>query len=161
MKRLRSQGGFIEFQLSPSESLLFAAILSRYPCLPPAHQPLSKGRKLPDAAADQRLLDEALAEQRRENKQQLDLLLADPKRFREHGADWRLSLTPGDVEWLLQILNDIRVGSWVRQGSPEDPYQHLTKKTAVDLELMEMSGYFQMNLLAGLNASSLPGRPNQ
>jgi hypothetical protein len=159
VKRLRSKGEAIEFQLEPWEGVMLAAILDRYPCLPPAHQPLSKGRQVPDALADQRLLDEALAEQRQENQQQLDRLLADSKRFRESKAGWRLSLAPGDLEWLLQVLNDLRIGSWVKLGSPEAPYGRPNERTAPDLELMELSGYFQMELLAGLNSPSPPGTP--
>jgi hypothetical protein len=140
---------------------MLVAILTRYPCLPAAHQPLSKGGQMPNAAADQRLLEEALAEHRRENKRQLDLFLADPNRLRENQTGWRLSLLEGDLEWLLQILNDIRVGSWVNLGSPEDPYQGLNEKTALHVELMDMCGYYQMQLLAGLRVPNPPGRASE
>ena len=60
--------------------------------------------------ANQQLLDEALAEQRAENKKQVQALLADPRRFEHTETGARLSLSPAEVEWLLQVLNDIRVG---------------------------------------------------
>ena len=88
--------------------------------MPPAHQLLSKAGRLPDPEANQQLLDEALAEQRAENRRQLQALLADPRRFAHTETGARLSLSPAEVEWLLQVLNDIRVGSWVRLGSPDD-----------------------------------------
>ena len=41
-------------------------------------------------------------------------------RFTWRKTGCRLSLSQADLEWLLQILNDIRVGSWVILGSPEE-----------------------------------------
>lgn len=152
MKRLRSKEGSVEFQLEAWEGSMLAAVLGRYPCLPPAHQPLSKGGQVPDGAANQLLLEEALAEQRGENKKQLDRLLADPKRFRESKGGWRLSLARGDVEWLLQVLNDVRIGSWARLGSPEDLDDVRGEATGPDVGAMELAGYFQMSFLSGLDA---------
>ena len=101
------------------EKRLLPQILKLYPRVPPAHHVLSKSGRLPDREANQRLLDEALAEQRAENKKQLQALLADPRRFEHTETGARLSLSPAEVEWLLQVLNDIRVGSWILLGSPE------------------------------------------
>jgi hypothetical protein len=56
------------------------------------------------------------------------------------------------MEWLLQVFNDIRVGSWVLLGSPEDNIE----AALVDADSarifwdMEMAGNFQMQLLAAL-----------
>ena len=57
-----------------------------------------------------------------------------------------------ELEWLLQILNDVRVGSWIILGSPEQAmeFKLLNEKTAADFWAMEMSGQFQMNFLAAL-----------
>ena len=111
---------------------------------------LSKSGRLPDREANQRLLDEALAEQRAENKKQLQALLADPRRFEHTETGARLSLSPAEVEWLLQVLNDIRVGSWVILGSPEEKPAELNAANAPHFLAMEMAGYFQMQLLEAL-----------
>jgi len=150
VKRLPSTAASLEFHLEPWEGVMLAAVLSQYPCLPPAHQPLSRNGQGPDTLADQRLLDEALADQRRDNQRQLTRLLADTTRFRQSDKGWRLSLAPGDAEWVLQILNDIRVGSWAKLGSPDDLDELRGDQPNPDVGLMETAGYFQMRLLAGL-----------
>ena len=99
----------------------------------------------------QRLLDEALAEQRAENKKQVQALLADPRRFEPTQTGAHLSLSRAEVEWLFQVLNDVRVGSWVRLGSPEGKPREVTPATAPHLVAMEMAGYFQMQLLEALD----------
>ncbi len=150
MNLIRSTGQQLQFRLGRREKQVLLDLLGLYPCLPAARQPLSKAGGLPDAAGSQALLDEALAEQRRENRGQLQALLADPRRFQEQETGWRLSLSPADLEWLLQILNDIRVGSWVLLGSPEGRLARLDEKTAAHYWAMEMSGQFQVQFLEAL-----------
>ena len=150
MKLIRSTKQQLEFRLGRREKQVLLDLLKLYPCLPAARQPLSKSGGLPDPATGQALLDEALAEQRQENRRQLQALLADPGRFREQETGWRLSLSPSDLEWLLQILNDIRVGSWVLLGAPEERLAQLDEKTAPHYWAMEMSGQFQMQFLEAM-----------
>ena len=116
MRLVRTTKTRLFFHLGHWEAHLLLEVLNLYPCLPPAHQKLSKAGRLPESDANQRLLDEALAEQRAENRKQLQALLADPRRFQQTAAGCRLSLSRAETEWLLQVLNDIRVGSWVRLG---------------------------------------------
>ncbi len=149
MKIERTADNYV-LQFGKREMAVLLQILRLYPRIPPAHQRLSKSTRLAEQEASQRLLDEALAEQRAENKKQLESLLADPKRFRETEAGWRLTLSPGDFEWLLQILNDVRVGSWITLGSPEEKFERLNQETAPHLWAMEMSGFFQMRMLEGI-----------
>jgi len=134
-----------QFQLASREKDLLLEILCLYPRIPPGHQPLSKAAGLDDSS--QRLLDEALAETRSQNKKELEALLADPKRLRQQPTGWRLALSSSEVEWLLQVLNDIRVGSWIQLGSPEAPLTALNAKTAPHLSAMEIAGSFQMRFL--------------
>jgi len=53
---------------------------------------------------------------------------------------------------LLQVLNDVRIGSWIELGSPERPLEALGAKTAPAVWAMEMAGAFQMSLLELLRA---------
>jgi len=131
---------------------LFLELLPLYPRTPAAHRKLSKSSILPDAEAAQKLLDDALAEQRDQNRQLLEQLMLDLARFQVQPTGLKLVLSEADTEWLLQVLNDIRVGSWVLLGSPEDPHtvEQLTEETVPNLWAMEMSGYFQMHLLKAL-----------
>lgn len=156
MKRIRGKQDEIAFELVAREKQLLLQLLKRYPCVPPAHHRLSQQTTLPNAEANQKLLDEALAEQRAENRRQLALLLKDPKRLRDTPHGCRLSLRPSDFEWLLQVLNDIRVGSWIAIGCPDERLHELepTPQTLPHLWAMELAGHFQFHLLKGMSGGT-------
>ena len=147
MKLVKATKGRLIFELGQREKRSLPQILMLYPCVPSGHHVLSKSGRVPDREGNQRLLDEALAEQREENRRQVRALLADPRRFEQTGAGARLSLSPTEVEWLMQVLNDIRVGSWVILGSPDQKPAEVTPANARHFLAMEMAGYFQMQLL--------------
>jgi len=147
MKRIKATKSKLVFELGQREKRSLPQILKLYPCVPAAHHVLSKSGRVPDLAASQELLDEALAEQRAENRKQVEALLADPRRFGHTEMGARLSLSPAEAEWLMQVLNDIRVGSWVILGSPDKKPAELTAANAAHFLAMEMAGYFQMQLL--------------
>ena len=154
MKLIRRSDTKLFFHLGQREGSLLLQVLKRYPRVPSAHQPLSKSGLVPNQRENQRLLDEALAEQRADCKKQLQALLADPRRFHKVDAGFRLSLSPADAEWLLQVLNDIRVGSWVNLGSPDGSLEGLNARTAADFWAMEMAGAFQSLLLEALEGGT-------
>ena len=158
MRLLRTTKDKYLFYLSNRDKELFLKILSLYPRVPVAHQHLSKTGAVPQQDEAQRLLDEALAEQRNEHKHRLQTFLAGTDRFEPLGNGWRFSLSPGDLEWLLQILNDVRVGSWISLGSPEPKLEldALNEKTARDFWAMEMAGAFQVVLLEAVGGSAAP-----
>ena len=150
MRLLRAGNGFV-LQLGKREKHLLTELLKLYPQIPPAHRYAKGSSPLPESSL--KLLDEALAEQRTANQRQVKALLGDPRRFEQAEGAWRLALSAAEVEWLLQVLNDVRVGSWLALGSPEqlhDPTQ-LTQANAAHFWSMEMAGFFQMELLASLN----------
>jgi hypothetical protein len=148
MKLLRVERKRFIFRLSKSEKRLFLAVLDRYPLVPSAHQPLSKATA---READQRLLDDALAEHRRENKKQLRTLLKSKRRFATTKTGCDMKLSAGDIEWLLQVLNDVRIGSWIALGSPDDDWRMVMDDgAAAHACALELSGYFQSQLLQAL-----------
>ena len=149
MKLLHFQKDRYIFHLEKWEKHLLTLILRLYPVIPSAHQPVSKSAASDDKA-NQRLLDEALAEQRNENKKLVEALLADASRFRDTKAAARLRLSAVDVVWLLQVLNDVRVGNWILLGSPEvvDFWSlDADDRNAPYARAMELAGFFQMRLL--------------
>jgi len=152
VKFLRLQNDRYIFHLGKPESELFTLILRLYPVIPPAHQPLSKSNE-PVNEAHQRLLDEALAEQRRENKTLVESFLTDAQRFQVTDAAAHMTVTAGEMEFLLQVLNDVRVGSWLLLGSPTaEPLEIApTNPNAPHLWAMELAAMFQMNLIRTLN----------
>jgi hypothetical protein len=149
VKRLKSTKEHIVLQLGLQEKLLLVQILDLYPRIPAAYQPLSKSAGL--EPSNQRLLEEALAEQRVENKKSLTAILSDSKKFSANQSGWVLSLTAGEMEQLLKVLNDIRVGSWLSLGSPELSVLPLNKQTSPDFWAMEMAGLFQMSFLEAMH----------
>lgn len=152
MNLLKLENGDFTFHLSKREKLLLLAVLDRYPLIPSRHQPLSKSAASAESETDQRLLDEALAEHRQENKRRLQTWLENEQRFTKTDSGWHLLLNRSEIEWLLQVLNDIRVGSWIILGSPEKDLWDFTlnEKTAPLGWTMEMAGWFEAALLEAL-----------
>ena len=154
MRLLSSSAGRLAFQFRRNEAEIFRELLALYPLVPATHHQLSKSAdELHEA---QHLLDEALAERRQENKRQLDQWLNDPQRFvpSEKGHTLRLELTTAEADWLLQVINDIRVGSWLRLGSPDPHAEEQLEPTEENLRYywaMELGGLFEMLLLSALD----------
>lgn len=141
------------FQLASREKLLLLELLKAYPQTPPSQRLVSKSTQLPDQPTSQRLLDEALAEQRTENKRKLHTLLNDPHRWQAQQNHWHLRLSSSDLEWMLQVLNDIRVGTWVELGSPEQWSEMISPEKTPHVWKMELAGAFQMAFLHALEGS--------
>jgi hypothetical protein len=157
MKRLPSEPGRFLFQLGKREKDLLLTVLRQYPLVPVAHHTLRRGQP-PDAdPASQKLLTEAMASNRQEQKGRVGALLEDPERFVPQGTGYRISFSREEMEWLLQVLNDVRVGSWLLLGCPdpdEGKAPEVTEANARYLFLMELSGHFECVLLAALDEPS-------
>jgi len=152
VKLLRASRHRLTFLLASQEKQVFGQLLELYPRILPAHHRVSKSASSPHPEESQRLLDEELAEQRAAHKKQIRTLLNHPERFEPaEKGEWRLSISRTEGEWLLQVLNDIRVGSWLNLGSPEDIRAAFNDNTAADFWAMEVSGFFQIQLLGALN----------
>ena len=138
------------FQISKQEVEWLLAVLKFYPQLNSDYHQISQGVAA-EIVAGQQLLEEAMAQRRGEHKRKLDQFLATPGRFRLEAPDqFRFTLTAEQMEWLLQVLNDVRVGCWVKLGRPElepVPPGKLTAAEARTLSALEFSGFFQMVLL--------------
>ena len=150
MKALRVENDRYFFELGHREKALFELLLRLYPVIPSAHQPLSKTSNAPEE--HQKLLDEALAEQRKENQRHVEALLTEAGRFKDSKSGVEMILTAGEIEWLLQVLNDVRVGNWLLLGSPEEhPQFDPESKDAPYVMMMGLASNFQMDLLDAIN----------
>ena len=157
MKLLRASNSSQVFHLVRREKQLLLETIRLYPLVPASHHRLDEAGKGPNADENQRLLEEALAEQRQENRRQVLAMLDEPQRFRPTQSGFELTLTPADIEWLLQVLNDVRVGCWLALGEPEPGEKpELTEHNAKYLLAMELSGFFQSGLLAALGVNESP-----
>ena len=101
--------------------------------VPPGHRSVSLGLEEGLVVEFQTLLNEALADQRLAHKQRLITWLAEPDRFRKTKRGFRMTLARDDSEWLLQVLNDIRVGHWLLLGSPDSA---VTGPPTLELEMV-------------------------
>jgi len=122
VKLIKQTKGRRVFQITRREKQLLFEILKLYPLIPIAHHRLSRTADADAIEADQRLLEEALAERRKENRKQLIAMLTDENRFVAAGDAFRFTVSAHQTDWLLQILNDIRVGSWVKLGCPDEEH---------------------------------------
>jgi len=157
VKLIRSdQRGFV-FRLSKREKHLLLQTLQLYPLVPASHHRLGKTGDSPEDEERQHLLDEALAEHRRENRRQLQAMLNEPQRFVETESGFQLTLGAAQMEWLLQVLNDIRVGSWLALGEPEQGEEPEPDKHNAHCYLaLEVCGIFETALLAALGVQQSP-----
>ncbi|MBL68711.1 MAG: hypothetical protein CMO74_09745 [Verrucomicrobiales bacterium] len=155
MKTLTHEDGHRRVRLTTNEKELLLTLLPQYPKLPNHHP---NGSDDSDANP---LLKEALADLRNKNRATTRAFLADTSRFQPDGKDWILTLTDTDLEWLLQVLNDLRVGSWRALGSPQQDedgsyvnFDHLTDENIGDLWTMEICGALQYELLKELHGEN-------
>jgi len=154
---LRTGKSGLVFQLGQREQQLLLGTLELYPLVPAAHHRLSRSGGVPHPDENQRLLEEALAEHRQENRRQILAMLNEPERLRATKSGFELKLTHPQVEWVLQVLNDVRVGSWLALGEPEPGEEpEITKQNARYLLALDVCGMFQSFLLAALGVSQSP-----
>jgi hypothetical protein len=143
-------------ELNDQEKSLFLVIISLFPQVPVAHHQLSQRADLPDAGTNQLLLEESLKMQKNENQAWIKSTFKDPGRFLpvktgENGFLYHLAVTRPEIEMLLQIFNDVRLGSWLALGSP-DVEQKRKKVSAARppsplMQRLELAGLFEMFFL--------------
>jgi hypothetical protein len=138
------------FRISAREEALLLSMLRLYPALDNSRHRISQDPKSA-ASSEQRLLEESMGQLRVAHKRKVDALFQSPHRFFKDALGERhLVMTAAQLEWLLQVLNDIRVGSWVRLGCPDlekPPPMHLTRASTRSLQAMHICGEFQLALL--------------
>ncbi len=155
MKLLRTDHNQLIFQLGKGEQQMFLDIIKLYPLVPPAHHRLRKWTPTVLRDDSQRLLEDSLAVHRAENRRHVLAMLNEPQRFRETEAGFELALSPAQAEWLLQVLNDVRVGSWLALGEPDDlDAPKIDENNAAYVMAMEAAGYFEATLVESFGERS-------
>jgi hypothetical protein len=156
VKLIQRDGESFLFHISKREKGLLFEVLKLYPLIPIAHHRVSRTTAAPAVAESQKLLESALADRTRENKRQLLAMLTRESRRQEADGGHRLKFTAPQMEWLLQVLNDIRVGSWIILGEPDGKKAksiELNDENARYYAAMEFCGLFQMTLLDAFQQS--------
>ncbi len=153
MKLIRTRREKFIFAINPQEKLLLDEVLNRYPLVSATHHRLSRKSNIAQPNDHQRLLEESLAAQREENRKNVRAMLDQPGHFKTTAAGSQLTVSGPEIEWLLQVLNDVRVGSWIALGSP-DPEQDKKivyhKDMLPHFQMMELAGAFEMVFLDAL-----------
>ncbi len=149
MKFLRATSQERFYAIRPSELQMLLIVLGSFPVLSRS-QPLSVSGNVEELGDAQKLLDEAMSAHWSGMRQELETWTNSPDRFRqvEGQLEWRIE--NDRREWLLQVLNNVRVGSWIELGSPDDlelAQQQAGGDTVHHLALMEMAGMFLSALL--------------
>lgn len=161
MKLLRRDGDTFDLQLGRQEKEVLLRVIQLYPLVPAAHHRLSRGTQIPDQEENQKLLDDSLRAQRQANQKQVAALLNEPGRFAAAGKGLRVTFTRGEMEWLLQVFNDLRVGSWLALGSPDfSATTELPKgpDSLRHLAIMDMAGALE-GLFLGAISGTTPAAP--
>ena len=154
MKLIRTRRDKWVFEISLPEKRLLFEVLKLYPLISPSHHRLSRKSNVAQPNDHQRLLEESLAAQRKENRKQVLAMLNEPGRFPAAASGFQLTLSGPEIEWLLQVLNDVRVGSWIALGSP-DPEKGkqmvFDEKVLPHFRMMELAGAFEAIFLEALS----------
>jgi hypothetical protein len=156
MKLVRVDQDRFYFELTQEEQIYLFHLLYQYPLVPAGYQSITRQRETKELAENQQLLDETLQARRLANRKQIIDMLNQGGRF-VAGPDEAVvstSFTRGEIEWLLQICNDIRIGSWLALGSPDlDDKSELRQEqgTARYFINMQIAGAFEMLFIRALD----------
>jgi hypothetical protein len=160
MKFIRKDGEEFEFEFEPVEKGLLFHLLGLYPAVPVSYHKLTKSSRIPHEAENQELLNDAIKSQREANQKEIIALVKDAERFTGDKEHARAVFTGGELEWLLQVLNDVRVGNWLAAGSPnlqDEKTLRRDKKSLQNVMLMELAGGFEMLFLGAVSGTLKPG----
>ena len=158
MRLIRRDAVALTFLLDDYERGMLLRLLGLFPIAQSVSQPLSRFSDPAELGDAQALLDASLADHRDEARRELKRWMESTGAIGRTEAGFELRLELDKSEWMLQILNDIRIGSWLGLGASaearEEPenasHEHGRLRWA-----MEATGYFQTVLLAALDGSSL------
>ena len=160
MKLVQKRGKSFTFHVGTREKRLLFQVLGLYPLIPNTHHRLSRFTGPEEIADAQRLLEEALAAQKRDSRKQLETMLAEPGRFKVASDGFRFALNRTQAEWLLQVLNDVRVGSWLMLGEPDEKSSRkveIDEKATRYLLAMEYCALLQSVLLRAISGMDAGG----
>jgi len=150
VKLIKRDYQYCSFLIGKREREMLFSLLQRYPVMLAAHFRTRHPPKTNESKKNLELLEESLAEQQKENRVQVEQMLAQKGRFTENDLGYSFRLNYSEIEWLLQVLNDIRLGSWIQLGEP-DPNATasvpLNEQNMLLAWAMEIAGLFQHALL--------------
>ncbi len=141
------------FALSAQEKGLMLTLLSFFPQVPVAHHRLSQTANRPGDGENQRLLEESLKAQNLEDQEWLSTSFDGAPRFEIVENGFHLRVKRSEMDRLLQIFNDVRVGSWLALNAPDLEQKKKLSATRLStpfIQRMELAGAFEMILIRAL-----------
>ena len=153
MKLVESKDGYFVFRFSRRDRGLLTFVLKQFPIGGGAVGPVSKSGAPEEMAEHETLLEEALAEQRAEHVRLRDAFLGEDGRFAEDGKNhFRVRFTMAQMDWLLRVLNEVRVGLWRKLGRPRELGPLALAGQLDEVVTMELCAVFQTQLLDALSS---------
>ncbi len=150
MRRIQRDEHAIVIELEDQELHLVKRLLSGYPLVDNQKRELSKETPPANLIDDTELLRSSLNERAEHNRQRLARWLGQDQTLTAKDDGWHLTLALRDIDWFLQILNDLRVGSWHQLGCPGPEEQQQMDYSAENVQAlwtMEIAGALQMMVL--------------
>ncbi len=150
MKIFEKNHSALIIELDATETKLLKHILSDYPLAPNESRRLSAFADADELQEHTRLLQSSLNEHTRANRAKLQHWMASPETWQPRQNRTLLTIKTKDRNWLLQILNDLRIGSWQKlhcPGQEELAAVELHPESAYPLWTMEISGLLQTLIL--------------
>lgn len=162
MKLLGRQGDNLVVTLRLRDREQWVFLLQRYPVSQPSDHRLSSPASAEALTEEQEMLEEALTEQQMANRTMIERFVQErlaPSAEEDENAPraMRLTLTREEVDWLLEVINDVRVGFWTRLGRPGPEQLHSAQLMAAhpfECASMEMAAWVQSFLLGALESAS-------
>tara|TARA_Y100001934_G_scaffold275253_2_gene369274 strand:- start:7067 stop:7537 length:471 start_codon:yes stop_codon:yes gene_type:complete len=137
------------FGMKSGEQRLLERTFELYPVMPAGIAPLSKSSDPEEMQDEQDLLDELMRESKAENRLELMNFLRRPRQFEKEEDALLLTVKKSEVNWLLEIVNEIRVGLWYKLGQPDPEEDEVPSETA------HLEDWISMEYCADLQARLL------
>ena len=153
MRVFEKNDSAIVLELGVAETDFLKQILSDYPLVANESRRFSAFADTDEVRENTQLLQNSLNEHTQTNRAKLRAWLAAPETWKPFPDRTLLSLKTEDCSWFLQILNDLRIGSWQKLNRP-DPEELASvepnQENAYPLLAMEVSGLLQTLILNAL-----------
>ena len=163
MKLLTSAADRFVFELEAEEHVLLQDLLPQCPLIPAAYHQLTRAPGPHHDPGNQQLLEAAMSAHKQSLRQTVTGWLKDHAHLVTQKSGYRLTLSRAEMEEVLQVVNDLRVGSWVRIGCP-DPAEgvepKLTKANARYAILMDICLEWEDQLLSALDGPGVLDNPD-
>lgn len=137
-------------ELGLAETDFLKQILADYPLVADESRRFSTFADANEVRENAQLLQSSLRQHTQSNRAKLRAWLASTETWKPFADRTLLFLKTEDCSWFLQILNDLRIGSWQKLNRP-DPEElasiELNQENAYPLLVMEVSGLLQTLIL--------------